>query len=255
MDHDQAVKLFTSTWWNAMNRLGSIWTFRQVAEMGTEGVGDKLLANEVEVVKDMFSAENAHIFVNNDPSAALAAGGGIESLAMTQARYKLDTFAATIDAASLVFAHSVLDAALLDYCRVIALEAPQAWAERFGNRRVPASEWLEHPQERMVQRLADEYVASLERASLLDKVDALFAVCRPARDYVGVTGFQFDRDRLMALDTLRHAFAHKEAPTKLPNGFEDIVFLQDVCNHMMGLIPHRFGLKMDPSALPIGGKA
>ena len=45
-----------------------------------------------------------------------------------------------VDAASIVFAHSVLDAAALDYCRVTALVAPGDWESVIDQRQVKLSD-------------------------------------------------------------------------------------------------------------------
>jgi hypothetical protein len=59
------------------------------------------------------------------PSSQLSAKN-LTTLLTTDA---VSTFQKAVDLASIVFAHSIFDGVVFDYCRVTALAAPEAWAQ------------------------------------------------------------------------------------------------------------------------------
>ena len=118
---------------------------------------------------------------------------------------------ASIDAASIVFTHSVVDATALDYCRVTALVAPRDWESSVDQRQVKLTDFRGKDYDQVLRQKLDEFFEQLERESLLKKTDLLFAKCQPPKDWAPIGHYQFDRERLQKLDEVRHEIVHGSA--------------------------------------------
>jgi hypothetical protein len=152
---------------------------------------------------------------------------------------------ASVDAASLIFAHSVLDGVALDYCRVTALAEPGAWGQILKDRPVTLEEAKGRPFEEMLQKHLERYLDQLERESLFRKIDVIYRICQPAPNAETIRGYTFDRGRLERLDRLRHEIIHGAALGQpIPEIEKELAYMLDTANHLMSLIAVRFGLKL-----------
>jgi hypothetical protein len=93
------------------------------------------------------------------------------------------------------------------------------------------------------------HVEALSQESLIKKTDRLFQVCRPDRSY-SRKGYAFDRDRLVALDGLRHSIVHREwVRTPIPDITAVIDFMHQTGLFLFGMVNRRYGVKIDPTYL------
>jgi hypothetical protein len=133
-------------------------------------------------------------------------------------------FEYALDAACLIFAHSVLDSAALDWCRVCARAAPNDLLHRIDQKRFTVSEIKETSFPELQQRAIEQFFESLERESLIKKLDLMFELCRPRPGFQGLRGYRYDRDRIVALDNLRHEFVHGDGVgVRLPQAEADLL--------------------------------
>jgi hypothetical protein len=152
-----------------------------------------------------------------------------------------------VDAASIVFAHSFVDGAVLDYCRVTALVAPRDWESVIDQRQVPLSDVRAANYEQILKRKLDEFFAQLERESLLRKMDHLFARCKPPEKWSAMHGYVFDRERLEKLDRYRQEVIHGNGPVQaLADAGAEVDYLMRVTLFSQGLVNLRYGLRLDP---------
>jgi hypothetical protein len=152
-----------------------------------------------------------------------------------------------VDAASIVFAHSVVDAAAFDFCRITALVAPRDWEPHLDQRQVTLSAVRESGYSEILERKLDEFFRQLERDSLLKKADYLLAKCKPPDKWSPMDHYAYDRDRLGRLDALRHEIIHGEIPRNgIVNCGVEVDFLMKTCMFFFGLVNYRYDLKVDP---------
>jgi hypothetical protein len=152
-----------------------------------------------------------------------------------------------VDAASIVFAHSFVDGAVLDYCRVTALVAPRDWESVIDQRQVPLSDVRAANYEQILKRKLDEFFAQLERESLLRKMDHLFARCKPPEKWSAMHGYVFDRERLEKLDRYRQEVIHGNGPVQaLADAGAEVDYLMRVTLFSQGSVNLRYGLRLDP---------
>ncbi len=230
----------------SLKRFSDIYSFRQVAEIGLETASGRILEDALHTVHDLFTNPDSDKYFL-DKKAALEAMGGIETVATDQAIQQLRLFQKSIDAASLVFAHSILDGVAYEFCRIVAQLDPSHFGNRLGERKVALKDIKEASYDAVLSTKIEGYLEQLEKESLLAKTDLLHAVCQPDSDFSPIKDFEFDRDRLQELDRLRHGVVHDQIEVDpLPNGDDDLWFLRSNANYLMALLNMRFDLKIDP---------
>jgi len=157
----------------------------------------------------------------------------------------------SLDAATVVFAHSVLDAAAIDYCRVTAVAAPNDWEQDLKNSQIPLSEIAKSSYAELLKRKLDEHLKKLERESLAVKIDRLLARCQPPAKWSPMENYEFDLSITKNLDDQRHEIVHGAAighPLKIfALSSDSLWYLQRTTMYFAGLVNLRYGLRIDPS--------
>jgi len=242
----EAAKLFNQVALRCFEQWGFITTFREVSKRGIEkAAGDVHGANvafmqtlltdpscaEMIVDKERFIKEGLHQRLVRD---------------MTE-KSLVDTVTA-INAACLVFAHSVVDGVALDYCKVTALASPTDWESSVESRQVTLKAARSAPYDELLRAALDSFFKQLEQESLLKKVDLLFQRCAPPQGFWFVKDFKYDPERLRKVDRLRQEIIHGDALLRGiadADADADIVFLRNTTMHLMGLVNHRYDCRID----------
>jgi hypothetical protein len=162
------------------------------------------------------------------------------------------TFAYALDAATLIFAHSILDGAALDWCRVCALAAPDDFLPLIDQKKVTLANVQAAASFAELRATAiNSYLENLDRAPVLKKLDLLFSLCRPSPTFVGLDeNYRYDRERIIALDNLRHDYVHHGGlGVRLPQGDADLSFLHGTDQFLALLVCQRYGLQLNPKPL------
>lgn len=152
-----------------------------------------------------------------------------------------------LDAACLVFAHSVFDAALLECCRAAAIASPADWEQFVKERKYAIIALKEQSYESILQAAVENELQRLSRDSAVVKVDRLLSLCRPSSDFLtspihrsGV--YSFSRERLVEIDQVRHDIVHGEGPRQLENLDEDVTYLEATAFRMVNAVMRRYDL-------------
>src|SRR5262249_5409830 len=154
---------------------------------------EKLARQNRHFVQDQLTrpdGESLFIKGKGTPEIADSLAAGMTDATMSQA-------AASVDAASLIFMHSILDGVALDYCRVTAMLAPERWADLVKDRQIKLEEVKGATYDQLLRTALGQYFERLERESLLRKVEMLYRACDPPKAAPSaVKGYTFDRERL-----------------------------------------------------------
>ncbi len=242
----QAEQVFNEAFFRTMASWGSILSFRTTVESGLPAAKQVIEQRNRAFIKDQLSREDSMIRRDKmTPDSAKMLIATITDSTIAQAQ-------ASVDAASIVFMHSVLDAAALDYCRVTALSAPHEWEEVLKERKVNLIDVRGTTFDQLFQKTLDRYFEGLERESLLWKIDLIYKMCplpKGAPSEVNVKGgYIFDRGRLATIDDLRHGIIHgTRLGRPINNAFEDLEYMLHTTTHLLTLVARRFGLKLDPA--------
>jgi hypothetical protein len=158
----------------------------------------------------------------------------------------LNNASTAIDAASLVFAQSILDDAAWSYLKVCATADPAAWEYMFENKQVSVKDFKTKAFEQVRADFIEDRLKQFGRESLLTKISLLFKLCSPPKDYAPMNNYQYNEDRLKTIDGQRHRIIHENAAgTPLPTLADDLEYLQKTAWFLMGLVNQKYKLKID----------
>ncbi len=238
----EAEKLFTETFFRALKAQGFIFALRQVADIGARLGGASLRAETRETVQHILG----RYALFKDTEGFIAAGLH-EKMAdeMTQATLKQAQVA--VEAAALIFAHSVLDAAALGYCKVAALIAPEEWAELVERRAVELREVRLSSYPELLRDRLGKFFEDLDQKPLISKIDLLFQRCKPPGGWKPLEGYDYDRERLIRIDGVRHEVVHGKGPeAALDLRPDDHEFVQRTHMLLLLLVHQRYGIQLVP---------
>jgi hypothetical protein len=241
----EAEKLFNKATMRCFDRWGFILSFRVASALGTEGARKNIEAEKVRFLEELLREPGYdRIFVDKD---AFFKDNPPEKLVQVFTEATLAQAQVAVDAASIVFAHSVLDSAALDFCRVTALVAPRDWESVVDQRPIKLSDVRGLSYEEALRKKLDEFFEQFERESLLKKADSLLARCRPPEKWSPMRDYVFDRERLERLDRYRHEVIHGEGLVRGVAAAEgEVEYLMKTALFFMGLANLRYGLMLDP---------
>jgi hypothetical protein len=159
---------------------------------------------------------------------------------------------AAVDAASIVFAHSVLDDTAWSYLRVCALACPADWEAIIAKKQISLASVREKSFEAVRNEKIKEKLDELERKPLLEKVELLLQLCKPPETYAPVNNYVYDRDRLRQIDEVRNGIIHKDGMGKtLDNIEDDLDFVQKTAIYFLALVNLRYGVQVVATLGPL----
>jgi len=148
-----------------------------------------------------------------------------------------------IDAACLVFAHSVLDAHVFELCKLTAFLEPESWLSQIEKKQVTLLEAKAATYESNRDRLLEKFFEDLDGRSLLWKIDLLHARCKP-QNASTLRGFKFDRQKLDEIDRRRHEIVHGDAlRTAGSTLLDDVRFLNETTDYCTIMVLDCYGLR------------
>ena len=241
-----ACEIFTRTMsaWNAVH------TFRWMGQLGLPHATNQAAWQNERTCQHLASEDKyAELFTGDRQK--LVDLGVFENAAKAMTEQSVTTFNSALDAASLILAHSVLDSAAIDWCRVCALAEPTDFmrdVRDVAQKKVTLSEVYGAAS---ISELRDTvikgYLDKLERESLIEKLDLILRLCRPPPDFVAIETYRYDRERIVVLDKMRNDYAHRGLGRRLPGGDDDVWFLWKTTNFLLLLVNHRYGIRLDPA--------
>lgn len=237
--------LFARAFSNITSRFAIVSSLRQVANYGAPAATPKVNAQTEAFARQLFhDPQYASMFL--DKNAAFQALGGVEGMGRKLADNQLSNFKVAVDAASLVFAHSIVDSAALDFLRITAAHSHLAWVPFVERKQILIASLNGRCYDDVIRDTVAQYVDSLDRQSLLIKVDRLFSVCCPEPNFDPMDDYTFDRERLVRLDSLRHDVVHGAGPvTVMVDCDDDVWYLQKTAFYFMGLVNMRYDTRID----------
>ncbi|MBU1363305.1 MAG: hypothetical protein KKE51_05715 [Gammaproteobacteria bacterium] len=234
-------RLFAEVW----NRLTADWsrltTFRKMGVLGEDAARDAMHQSNTYFIQNQLLHGEHHNFIKNRDQ--FIRDGMHQKMPQLMTESAVAEFRRTLNASTLVFSHSILDAAIFDCVRICALAAPAEWSEQLANRKVALGDVAKRPYSEFLSEAIEIEVSRLERESLLAKVDRVFQVCRPQKQEYLTTGFRFDRGRLRELDELRHRVVHAaDGSWEFESIEDDMQFMQSSGLHIFSMVGECFGL-------------
>lgn len=242
---DEATRLFNKVFFALTGTWADTFSFRQIVLGGLPQAKQRLLEQNAQWF-GQFVDDPTNDAVFTDKAKYLETVGGVTAVAEGLTRQQIQAYGGSVDAASIVFMHSALDGALHDLCRATALVAPQQWQQFVDAQEASLGAIRDRGYEAVAGERVSAFVAALSHESLVKKTDRLFQVCRPDRAY-SRAGYEFDRNRLVVLDDLRHDIVHRDRPrAPIQEAEASIEFMNDTGLFFFGMVNHCCGLRLDP---------
>ena len=163
-----AETLFSETHGRTMRAWSTVSIFRQVVQAGF-ATAMQVKTRESEALYDqMISGPDYMKLVTNIEGFRKAMPK--EKFVELGVKQSAETASNSLDAATVLFGHSMVDGAAFDFCRVTALHAPQDWESDLLSKHVPLSLVRQRPFEEIRAVKLEGLLADLEMKSLEDNI-------------------------------------------------------------------------------------
>jgi hypothetical protein len=153
-----------------------------------------------------------------------------------------------VDAASLVFAHSILDYCVSECCRISATVGIEDWESDVGSRKIGVAEIKGSDYATLLRQMVDAYVEEQgRRASLVKRIDLLNQKCQPIPPFeYDELPYTYDRDRIGRIDLSRQDIVHRTAfNMALASIEDDLNYLDATTAYVMRLVNYKYRLPID----------
>ncbi|NOS68791.1 MAG: hypothetical protein HOP33_02565 [Verrucomicrobia bacterium] len=150
-----------------------------------------------------------------------------------------------VDAAAIVFSHSLLDATLYTFCSLCHRVSPTDWLEFIGERKVKVSDLQVRTKADLLFEKSKSYLDELERESLSVKANTLHALCKPPPSPGYIKNYSYSSEGLEKFDTTRIGIVHAMQFKSPIQGVDAMLdFSQATGLYFAVMIARKYGLQM-----------
>jgi hypothetical protein len=243
---NEAALLFSKTVVDQLRIFGAIKSHHSLIRKGLPHYRDEALRENTALVLTLLhDPKDQRIFLN--PEEMLR--GKYASFAQEITESALSRSQTMTDASCFVFAHSVLDSGIYDYCRVMFLCQPELFAEIVGEKKIKVSDALAHDKSGILALLKPDILEGLRYSSLQKKLDLLHQKLRPDHTHSSIAQYRFDREAIERIDRKRHEIVHRLTFSENQGDVSaDIDYVQRTSLYACSLLNWKFGIRVDPNA-------
>lgn len=245
---ESAESIFSKVMQRSLLSFNAIFTFRQTAQISLSYAEPRLSMVERHYAENILKTPYGNRFFT-DKNKFLKLVGGFEAYVESSAKNRASQFTNMVEAASLIYAHSILDAITYDLFVVSSLLSPSSWRTYVERKKVVFSDVLSKSAQQIEREMVSSCVASLERESLLKKIEILHSICKPPKMFSPIHEYTFDPERLKRLDDLRHEIVHGLNPLSKSIQISEIEFFQKTSLYLAVMVSDAFGIKVDPKKI------
>jgi hypothetical protein len=172
--------------------------------------------------------------------------GGLPNAVYTMAGNQVTFYLNAVTTAALVSAHSILDAAVTDFCRIIAEVAPGSWDHSLDPKTIKFEQIRSSSVDAIRQQLLESFLNQLERESLPRRIERLLGVCKPSTATLSSEGYSFDLERIRRVDDQRHRLMHGGASApKMEEVEAELAYLEATTYRLMSCLFEAFDIYPD----------
>ncbi len=229
------------------HRLTTGWVnlraFREVAELGLPLAAPSLESRRQQDVQYLMQTPDWPNVLKRPEE--FQKRGGANGMASQMTAFSLKSAPASVDAASLVFAHSFVDAALMDFLYVTSIACPKDWEQFLDcKKQWTVAEVRQSGYELLFSGLLDSELRNMERnSSLPTKGEKLRQLCRPEESWT--LPCQYDKSELSRIDELRHSIVHRDPLGEgVPSIATDLKFLEEIGLYFLMIVHNRYSTKL-----------
>lgn len=159
--------------------------------------------------------KNNPLFANKQLSNGFALAMGSRSLRLATQ---------TLDAATLVFAHTLLDEAISEACWISFASNAQDWYPFIGDRKVTIGQLRTQALDENLKEVISDSIKQMERESMKKRLERIHAICIPKLKGAPSPTSWIKFDALERFDDLRHRVVHEAGFTRSIKSVEDEIF-------------------------------
>lgn len=218
-------------------------TFRQMVLLGEDSAKESMKRLYQEFIQEQL-VDGSYQRILKDPDSFVKKGYStvLPGMMATNAAALMRR---TMSSAILVFSHSILDAAIQDLLRVSYLVRPIDWNSFIQDQKVSFRTIDSIGLSESISSATSKELERMERASLIQKIDRLFALCKPSSQSYLTNDFRFDRERLIMLDNARHDAVHgKGLGCEIGDIDDQLLFFNRCGMHFWCMVSEEYGLKI-----------
>jgi hypothetical protein len=238
-------QLFTDAFYRMISGWAEVRTFREVSEAGLDSAGPKVEQRQLESIRLLASRPDFPKFLRDfDAINEL----GLEGVAKRTAEGSVVSARAAVDAASLVFAHTITDACATRFLRVTAMIAPDDWGRILGDKQLRVADLRQHGYERALRDLVFEEMERIEKNEFfVKKVRKLRQLCSPQEDWI--LPMKYDESQLIEIHNRRRNVVHGDhfgqgKPQAIPTIEADLDFLKNLGEYFFVIVAKRYKVKL-----------
>jgi hypothetical protein len=169
-------------------------------------------------------------------------------IAETMTKSALSEAQGSIDAASLIFAHSVLDDLATETCKVIAVADPMCWENAVVDKKISIADIRESSFDQLYRKLLDKYLNSLGRQEALTRrIDIIHQRCPPLGAFVMTeASYKYNSAKILEVDSERQEIIHR-VRWDIPSStiVADIDYMDNTCRYLIWLVVCKYELQID----------
>ena len=235
----------TITWFECNGNFVAIRNFRRIAEFGMpeadkvfygEGYRVPETLNNISSGRWVFPDQSVFEHSSRDQMGTLFRDKG---LTMGQN---------AVDAASLVFGHSILDYCVNECCRISAAACIGDWEADVEKRKVELAQIRASDYNTVLRQSVDNYVEEQCRSkSLVKRIDLLNRKCQPIPTFVrDDVPYKYDSDKVERIDLRRQEIVHRTAINMALDSVEDdLEYLDATTTYVVNLVTNKYRLPID----------
>jgi hypothetical protein len=246
MDSDQE---FTIVFKRMTNAWAVIDSLRTATSLGMPYAAEIVKTQHMSFVSDLaLSGQLEKLIVGIRDAADLKKTADFLQDRLTEQTLRNATY--SVDAASLVFAHTVLEDGVDSFVEITSQVAPDFWRARVKGRQVTLESVLEQGPDSCLHSLISKEIGGICRnESLLKKTDLLHAICRPPGE-PDHPEYKFDAEKLEQIDKIRRDIIHGDfLGSEIADIDGKLAFLRNTWMYFFVMMHKSFGLRIDPAAV------
>ena len=243
-EHNEGVRL-TILWFACSGNFRTIRRLRRIAAFG--------MAEASEVFyKEAYGTPEILLAISSGrwhfPDTKVFEHEFRDDLGQQSSKQEVTQSQNSVDAASLVFAHSVLDYCVNECCRIAASAGLKDWEPRVLRKQVALSEIRDQDYGTLLRELVNADVEDqTRRTSLAKRIDLLNQICQPVPPFeFRKQAYRYQRNRIEQIDVKRQEIVHRVAfEVPLESVEDDIRYLEATMSYVVDLVSHKYKLPID----------
>jgi hypothetical protein len=234
---------FTDLLGGFMRRWAFVRAMMVSIQHGLYGASQSLSETYSDVIPEFFA--RYRLLPELTPETFETSGIG-EQISSTLVNMTITQALAGAEAASLIFAHTILDDLATSILDFLAAAAPDQWEEEVKDKKIALKDIKGRSFSDLQEQLLRDYVIQLsEDKSLPKRIGLVFKKAKASRKLINE--FSYDESRMEQLDALRHSFIHKDAlGRRIPSIDVDLQFMYRSGMAMLVAVSQHFSIQANP---------